>query len=186
MALLTIKSKQTVVNHQFLVANIGEDNLILGYPFFEAINPQINWPTGTTKETITLLSHNKWDKESPKLEKIEWAKKVTIAQQLAEKATDKKEQTWEELVPMQYYRHGKVFSEWAFEQFLEKRPWDHTIDLKTNAPASIDSRVYPLSPKEKEEQRKFIKANLCLLQIRRSKSPYASGFFLIKKKDGKF
>ncbi len=90
-ALLTIKSKQIMVNHRFLVTDIGEDNLILGYPFFKAINPQINWLMGTTKETITLLSHDEWDGESPKLEKVEWAKKVTIAQQLVEKATDKKE-----------------------------------------------------------------------------------------------
>ena len=91
IALLAIKSRQRTANHQFLVTNIGEDDLVLGYPFFEAVNPQINWKTGTTKETITLLSHNKWDKESPRLEKVEWAKKVTVVQQLAEKATDKKE-----------------------------------------------------------------------------------------------
>ncbi len=82
-----------MANHQFLVADIREDNLILGYPFFEAINPQIDWPTSTTKETITLLSHDEWNRESPKLEKIEWAKKMTIAQQLAEKAIDKRERT---------------------------------------------------------------------------------------------
>ena len=104
-----------MANHQFLVADIREDNLILGYPFFEAINPQIDWPTSTTKETITLLSHDKWERGPPKLENVEWAKKVMIAQQLAEKAMDKKEQTWEELVLIQYYRHGKVFLEQASE-----------------------------------------------------------------------
>jgi len=50
----------------------------------------------------------------------------------------------------------------------------------------INCRVYPLSPKEKEEQRKFLSQNLRLQRIHRSKSPYASGFFLIRKKDGKF
>ena len=173
-------------NHRFLIADIREDDLILGYPFFEAINLQIDWPMGITKETITLFSHNEWDERLPRLESVKWAKKVTIAQQLAERATDKKEWTWQELVPTQYHEHGKVFSEQASERFPGKRPWDHAIDLKTNAPASIDSRVYPLSPKEKEEQCKFIEANLCLLQICHSKSPYASGFFLIKKKDRKF
>jgi hypothetical protein len=39
---------------------------------------------------------------------------------------------------------------------------------------------------EKEEQCKFIDSNLRLQQIRRSKSPYASGFFFIKKKDGRY
>ena len=78
-------------HHKFLVTDIGEDNLIFGYPFFEAINPQIDWPTGTTKEAITLFSHDQWDKKSPILENVSWARKVTIAQQLAEKAIDKRE-----------------------------------------------------------------------------------------------
>ncbi len=99
---------------------------------------------------------------------------------------DKREWMWQELVSEQYHRHGKVFSKQVSERFPGKRPWDHAINLKADAPASIDSRVYPLSPKEKEGQWKFIKANLCLLQIHQSKSPYASRFFLIKKKDGKF
>ena len=43
-----------------------------------------------------------------------------------------------------------------------------------------------MSPKEKEEQREFLSQNLCLQRIRHSKSPYTSGFFLIRKKDGKF
>jgi hypothetical protein len=41
-------------------------------------------------------------------------------------------------------------------------------------------------PKEKEEQKKFLKGNLRLQRICRSNSLYASGFFFIKKKDGKF
>ena len=31
----------------FLVADIAEDNLILGYPFFESANLQIDWTKGT-------------------------------------------------------------------------------------------------------------------------------------------
>ena len=50
----------------------------------------------------------------------------------------------------------------------------------------INCHVYPLSPKEKEEQCEFLSQNLRLQRIRHSKSPYASGFFLIRKKDGKF
>ena len=58
--------------------------------------------------------------------------------------------------------------------------------MKDDAPTSINCRVYPLSPKEKEEQCEFLSQNLHLQQICQSKSPYASGFFLICKKDGKF
>jgi hypothetical protein len=42
------------VLYQFLVADIGEDDIILGYPFFEGANPQINWSTGSIKGNISL------------------------------------------------------------------------------------------------------------------------------------
>jgi len=74
----------------------------------------------------------------------------------------------------------------ASEHFPDPHPWDHAIELKDDAPTSINCHVYPLSPKEKEEQHEFLSQNLCLQQIHCSKSPYASGFFLIRKRDGKF
>ena len=109
-----------------------------------------------------------------------------MASELTQKATDKTKRTWQEIVPEWYHRHGKVFSEEASEQFPDQRPWDHAIDLKEDAPGSINCCVYPLSPKEKEEQKEFLSQNLRLNRICHSKSPYASGFFLIRKKDGKF
>ena len=42
-----------------------------------------------------------------------------------------------------------------------------------------------MSPKEDKQLNKFIKKNLKLGHIIRTDSPYASGFFFIKKKDGK-
>jgi len=112
--------------------------------------------------------------------------KTMVAQQLAEAATDKKKRTWQEIVPKQYHRHGKVFSEEASERFPDQCPWDHAIELKDDTPTSINCRVYPLSPKEKEEQHEFLSQNLRLQRICHSKSPYTSDFFLIHKKDGKF
>jgi hypothetical protein len=32
--------------HLFFVTDIGEDDVILGYPFFEVATPHINWKTG--------------------------------------------------------------------------------------------------------------------------------------------
>jgi hypothetical protein len=37
------------------MANIGEDNFILGYPFFEATNPKVNWSTETLNRPIRLF-----------------------------------------------------------------------------------------------------------------------------------
>jgi len=197
-------------SHTFFIANIGHDDFILGYPFFEASNPNVDWSGGHIEGFTTILSTNAgiwrplpkgtkrqnptpaWVRCIPGWEEGDeiWLQtrvaKTMVAQQLAEAATDKKKWTWQEIVPEWYHHHGKVFSEEASERFLDCRPWDHTIELKDHAPTSINCRVYPLSPKEKEEQCEFLSQNLHLQRICRSKSPYASGFFLIRKKDGKF
>jgi hypothetical protein len=53
----------------------------------------------------------------------------------------------------------------GLEKFPDRRPWDHAIDLKSDALTSINCRVYPLSPAEKEEQKKFLDQNLRLQRI---------------------
>jgi hypothetical protein len=63
--------------------------------------------------------------------------------------------------------------------------YDHYIVLKLDAPAALNCRVYPMSLEEDKQLDKFIKENLKLGHIIRTDSPYASGFFFIKKKDSK-
>jgi len=200
---LLVNNNGKKASHAFFIANIGQDDFILGYPFFEASNPSVDWSGGLIEGFMTISSINAdtwrpshkeakrrestpaWVRSIPGWEKGDeiWLQtcvaKTTVAQQLAKAATDKKKCTWQEIVPERYHRHGKVFSEKASERFPDRRPWDHAIELKEDAPTSINCRVYPLSPKEKEEQREFLSQNLRLQRIRCLKSPYASGFFLI-------
>jgi hypothetical protein len=164
---LSIHHKDYDEEHRFLVANIGEDDIILGYPFFEAANPLIDWPTGRMRGMITTT-----EVRSPIKGPSSWIrritlmlKKTTIAQQLAKQALSKEEQSWEELVPKQYHKFGSIFSEVDSKRFPGLRKWDHTIDLKPEALTSIDCRIYPLSPKEKEEQKEFLAKNLRLKPI---------------------
>jgi hypothetical protein len=159
---LSIHHENYAEEYRFLVADIGEDDIILGYPFFEAANPLIDWPTGRMRGTITM-TEVQFKGPSSWIRRIAlMLKKTTIAQQLAEQALSKEEQSWEELVPKQYHRFGSIFSEVDSERFPGPRKWDHAIDLKPEAPTSIDCRVYPLSPKEKEEQKEFLAENLRL------------------------
>jgi len=78
-----------------------------------------------------------------------------------------------------------VFSDQESKKFLPKRPWDHKIELKLGAPATLISKTIKLSTAEQEELKKFIDEHLEQGTIRRSKSPYATSFFFIKKKNGK-
>ena len=49
----------------------------------------------------------------------------------------------------------------------------------------MNCKVYPLSSEEQKELDAFLEENLRSGRIRSSKSPMASPFFFVKKKDGK-
>jgi hypothetical protein len=61
-----------------------------------------------------------------------------------------KKREWHDFIPNQYHRFKKAFLESASEWFPERKKWDHAIDLKEDAPTSLDCRVYPLSQEEKK------------------------------------
>src|SRR6266702_4721858 len=111
--------------------------------------------------------------------------KTMTALELAQKAMDHTKKTFEQMVPAQYHLHHKVFSKEASHRFPSKRTWDHAIDLLPNAPQTLDCKIYPLATTEGDTLTEFLNEQLQKGYIRPSKSPYASPFFFIKKKDGK-
>lgn len=70
------------------------------------------------------------------------------------------------------------------DKLPERRQWDHAIELKPDS-TPFSSKVYPLTLAEQVELDKFIEEHLQTGRIRPSKSPIASPFFFVKKKDGK-
>ena len=87
-------------------------------------------------------------------------------------------------LPKEYKEYKTVFEKKASEHFSLKKPWDHTISLKPNF-VPKDCKVYPMSPREQEKLDEFINKNLCKKYIRPSKSPQASPFFFVAKKDSR-
>ena len=76
-----------------------------------------------------------------------------------------------------------VFSENEFDQLPERWPWDHKIELAPEF-KPVNCKVYPLNPAEQKALDSFLDDNLKTGRIRPLKSPMASPFFFIKKKDG--
>jgi len=108
--------------------------------------------------------------------------KTSISQGLAHQHIDDKAKVE---LPEVYAKYRTVFEKEASERMLERKPWDHAIDLKTNF-IPKDCKIYPLSPEEQKEQDKFLEENLRKGYIRPSKSsPMASPFFFVSKKDSK-
>ncbi len=109
-----------------------------------------------------------------------------VANDLAAQANaEKKTKTFEEMVPEWCRDFKGLFNKENFDELPEPKPWDHAIELIHNANANLDCKVYPLNRAEQEELDKFLDKNLSSGRIRPSKSPMASPFFFVKKKDGK-
>ena len=89
-----------------------------------------------------------------------------------------------ELVPQYLHDFEDVFAKESFDSLPEQRRWDHGIELVPGAEPS-SCKIYPLSPNEQEELDKFLEEHLASGRIRPSKSPMASPFFFVKKKDGR-
>ena len=63
-------------------------------------------------------------------------------------------------IPVPYRQFTKVFSEEASHEFPPAQVWDHAIKLKPGAPATLPSKIYPLSQVELQELQKFVDEHL--------------------------
>ena len=76
-----------------------------------------------------------------------------------------------------------VFSEKTYNQLPPHRMFDHVIDLKDTFILKI-TKVYPLNLAKKKAYKAFVEEHLKTGHIVPSKSPQATPFFFIPKKDG--
>jgi len=188
---LQVQTGSQRTNLRFFLTDLGKNKAILGYPWFAAVQPHINWKNGWVNHSqlpIILRSPNA-------------TKARFIPQQINHPNTHQtdqyfigrividpvKQSTPSELdkIPEQYCQYSRVFSKEASHEFPPSCIWDHAIELKPGAPASLPGKLIPLSQPELTKLRKFVKKHLGRGTIRPSKSLYTVSFFFIKKKDGK-
>src|SRR5579863_8678249 len=112
----------------FYVATLGQDRAILGFPFLQKFNPQINWMMGTIKGAQNIQIELE-SKEGTLIRIIQlqdkargicgepadgeslfcMIRKVSFAQQWAAEANDKSKCMMAGQVPEEYQRHWRVF-----------------------------------------------------------------------------
>ena len=165
-------TKQTVPLHlevagrlqptKLLVADIGEE-MILGLPWLRKYNPSIDWAAQT-------------------LEIAKVAIELPIRSQGGTRDSSTDPIQLPEGIPETYIEFAQVFSKQEASRFPPERPYDHAIEVKPDFKPK-DCKVYPMTPKQREAHDKFIKENLDKGYIRPSKSPQASPFFFVPKKD---
>jgi RNase H-like domain found in reverse transcriptase/Reverse transcriptase (RNA-dependent DNA polymerase) len=169
----------------FFPSDLGENKAILGYPWFMAFQPRINWKRGWIDHTQLPVIFRAPDVTKAwflpqQINKIRTVNTDRVY--IGRIIIDTKDTPINVNIPEPYQQYSRVFSS---HKFPLSRIWDHTIELKPNAPAALPSKLIPLSQTEQEELHKFVAEHTKQGTIRPSKSPYKACFFYIKKKDGK-
>jgi len=182
------------------VCDLGKTEVILGMPWLQAHNPEIDWEKGEVKMTrcpsicgqytgkkemgpeIRKRRQGKKETQGDKIERIRWAadEKEDWGREEEIKLDHRKV---EAMVPQKFHKWLKVFGKVESERMPTRKVWDHAIDLKEEFKAS-KARVYPLSRNEREEVQQFIQDHLQKGYIRPSKSLQTSPVFFVGKKDG--
>jgi len=177
------------------VCDLGKTDVILGMPWLQAHNPEINWETGEVKMTRCPPLYGR----NTKLEKGQKAKKekrvVILEEEKMVRWTMEDKEDWgrdeevevdhkkiEEMVPKRFLKWRKMFGKVESERMLTRKIWDHAIDLKEMFKPQ-KGRIYPLSKNKREEVQNFVNNQLRKGYIRPSKSPQTSPVFFVGKKD---
>lgn len=158
---------------------------------FNSIPPSLYYPAGPQTPMTDLSDLNNldlFDKISHVYflpdQDLEINAYEGIATRLAhESAKDQTKTTLEDIQRGPYADLVEVFSKKDFDELPQRKKWDHAIDFKEDW-KPFPSRVYPLSKTEQTDLDEFLQENLNSGRIRPSKSPIASPFFFVKKKDG--
>ena len=183
-----------------MVLSLSWQQVILEMPWLCKWNPRINWLSNTVSIPRSLASPPPdyipqryllhwlgldvdW-KISHRLNKRqawlngEQINKTTISTQIAQAA-----QSSDPIIPEWCKDFADVFSEKTHNQLSPHRPYDHTIELHPDFTPKI-AKVYSLNPVEMKTCKAFVEEHLRTRQIVPSKSPQASPFFFVPKKDG--
>ena len=165
---------------RFLITELGNEDLILGYPWLANFEPKFSWSDGVmdTSYLPVIIRSLGWEtrmnqnvisrsiteplSESARVQIVEDLEdecflKATISTRLAEEARQYQDKVE---VPKEYQRHWKVFSKEEAHRFPPSRPWDHAIELKDGAPKAINCKIIPTTAEEDESLQKFLKEQL--------------------------
>ncbi|ESK81730.1 hypothetical protein Moror_11564 [Moniliophthora roreri MCA 2997] len=120
----------------FLISGLGKEEVILGLPWLQKYNPDVDWVTGQT--TFPLWRYVKiprvrgiLDFKSLKelIEKVDIRAKLSTSQQL-EHGTERHDKDGQEAIPAYLVEYHAQFEDRVVERFPISRPYDHVIDLK--------------------------------------------------------
>jgi hypothetical protein len=185
---LEVQTGNNQMRMWFILTDLGEHKAILGYMWFVAVQPKINWKSSWIDESHLpiIFRMDNVGKAKYMLQTINVPWSIHEPQYCLRKVAIGSA-TNDELkgVLQEYERHSKVFSKKASQWLPSHMVWNHAIELLPGAPSTLPRWLLLLTQEKIEEARKFIKEHLEWKTIWPSWSSYAANFFFVKRKDRK-
>src|SRR5260221_11261199 len=198
---LKVKLGKREENMKFYLTNIRKERFILGYPFLTSFNPEIDWGKGKLAKgdlRIHTLSFKVGQQRvrcvqqealqkcgRPKKGHALFIRKTTTSQRWAHKAGQEEGTKEKVVLPERYRRYQDVFDEQKAKRFPPKREEDLKIELRPDAPKTINCKVYPLTKKETDILREFLTEEERKGYVQPGSSAYTAPVFFVGKKDSK-
>jgi hypothetical protein len=130
---LTTRTGQSSKTLRYFLSDLGDNKVILGYPWFVAAQPKIDWARG-------WIAHD----QLPIILRASDATKARfVPQQGITRRAILTKSTLQ--IPPQYKDFVDVFTPRKGAGMPPLRPWDHEIELKPGAPATLRSKLIRLS-----------------------------------------
>jgi len=148
---------------RFFLTQLGEHKAILGYPWFAAVQPKIDWKRGWIDHTQLPIVFKAPDATKAQFmpHTINKPRPLNLDQLLLCKATiGTAHEVDKTKIPQEYTKHSKVFSKEKSQRLPKHTIWDHAIELLPGAPSMIPGRLLPLNQKEIQEVHNFVQEHL--------------------------
>jgi hypothetical protein len=182
---LTIGEYEGILD--FKIAPLPHHDVILGKPWLEKTNPDIDWVSNvitiTEKEKTQQLLPVQTKPKTPVLSAIQTKKAIRND----EEAFVAFVMSVEESLPGPEHpiltEYADVFPKDLPNELPPSRSVDHRIELSDERPPNAQP-IYRMTPKELDVLRKELDDMLEKKHIQPSKSPYGAPVIFIKKKDG--
>ena len=137
---LSVQTGTTRISLWFFLTDLGEHKAILGYPWFAAVQPKIDWKRGWIDHTQlpiifrapnaqkAIFGHRNQNFPRTTPSDRYFIGKVTIGTPKDDAAPK---------LPTEYQRHSKIFSESESQRLPGHTIWDHAIELLPDAPTTL-------------------------------------------------
>lgn len=173
---------------RFVVADIGELDIILGFPWLETTDPIVSWKRRTfvfpmSNPSIRFCVTKKEIREAIRCCRAAVAVQVVPAPLTPEDSCEDEGQTPPVVLPPKYTVSAKVFSPEEAKTLAPINKHAHAIDLE-GAAIPPYGPIYPLAEPELEVLREYLDDAIARGWIRPSSSPTGAPILFVPKKGG--